>query len=117
MELAHVCNVLAAMDDRCKVLELTQEDTNVLHLAKAEIDEKDGKITQLEYEKKQQQAHIDALEQKLKACIEREAGNEEITLASYNRLNELEEVCARECQMDVPNLRDEIGSEKPDEEE
>ena len=77
MELAHVCNVLAAMDDRCKVLELTQEDTNVLHLAKAEIDEKDGKITQLESEKKQQQAHIDALDAQLKQETEKRKAYEE----------------------------------------
>eukprot|EP01043_Picozoa_sp_COSAG02_P016601 COSAG02_NODE_734_length_17948_cov_816.410163_11_plen_523_part_00 len=77
MELAHVCNVLAALDDKCKVLELTQEDTNVLHLAKAEIDEKDGKIKQLETEKTQQQAHIDALDAHLKQETEKRKAYEE----------------------------------------
>eukprot|EP01043_Picozoa_sp_COSAG02_P002543 COSAG02_NODE_59_length_43585_cov_39.087752_4_plen_531_part_00 len=77
MELAHVCNVLAALDDKCKVLELTQQDTDVLHLAKAEIDEKIARIKQLETEKTQQQATIDGLDAHLKQETEKRKAYEE----------------------------------------
>eukprot|EP01046_Picozoa_sp_COSAG06_P080584 COSAG06_NODE_27849_length_585_cov_1.047325_1_plen_166_part_00 len=49
----------------------------MVHLEKAEIDEKDGKIKQLETEKTQQQAHIDALDAHLKQETEKRKAYEE----------------------------------------
>jgi hypothetical protein len=71
MELAHVCNVLSVMDQNCKVLEVTQVDTDVLHLAKREIDEKDGKIKVLEEEKQRMAADRDVLEAQFKIETEK----------------------------------------------
>ena len=65
MELAHVCNVLSVMDQNCKVLEVTQVDTDVLHLAHSEIQEKEAKIVDLNNKMAQLQQQYDALGQQL----------------------------------------------------
>ena len=48
-EIAHVCNVLAAMEEKCRILELTQEDMGAMQGALDEIEQVPAKLTFLSF--------------------------------------------------------------------